>query len=72
MPSRKVWTVAVLVVVLAWSTAMTVLGHLAAVVALLPSLGLLVQQLTAAAHGPGAGTARAPAAEPAGQEEPQR
>jgi hypothetical protein len=40
-----------LVVVLAWSTAMTVLGHLAAVVALLPSPGLLVQQFTAAAHG---------------------
>ncbi len=30
---------------------MTVLGHLAAVVALLPSPGLLVQQFTAAAHG---------------------
>ncbi|MBX9363652.1 hypothetical protein [Streptomyces sp. WAC04114] len=80
MPSRKVWTVAVLVVVLAWSTAMTVLGHLAAVVALLPSLGLLVQQLTAAAHGSGTGAARAPAPaaapasvpEPAGHEEPQR
>ncbi|MFF8676035.1 hypothetical protein [Streptomyces sp. NPDC015242] len=48
------------------------LGHLAAVVALLPSLGLLVQQL-AAAHGPGAATpARAPAPEPAGPEEAQR
>ncbi|WP_226487716.1 hypothetical protein [Streptomyces parvulus] len=72
MPSRKVWTIAVLVVVLAWSTAMTVLGHLAAVVALLPSLGLLLQQLTAVAHASGAGPARAPAQEPAGQEEPQR
>ncbi|MFH8500554.1 hypothetical protein [Streptomyces coeruleorubidus] len=72
MPSRKMWTVAVLVVVLAWSTAMTVLGHLAAVVALLPSLGLLVQQLTAAAHGSSTAPARAPAPEPAGQEEPQR
>ncbi|MFG3335513.1 hypothetical protein ACGFZZ_26340 [Streptomyces tendae] len=72
MPSRKVWTVAVLMVVLAWSTAMTVLGHLAAVVALLPSLGLLLQQLTAVAHGSGAGPARAPAPEPVGHEEPQR
>ncbi|MFJ2701064.1 hypothetical protein ACIO5Z_33150 [Streptomyces rochei] len=72
MPSRKVWTIAVLVMVLAWSTAMTVLGHLAAVVALLPSLGLLVQQLTAAVHGPGTGPARAPAPEPTGHEEPQR
>jgi Na+/glutamate symporter len=71
MPSRKVWTAAVLAAVLAWSTAMTVLGHLAAVVALLPSLGLLVQQLTAA-HGCGTGPARAPASERAGQEEPQR
>ncbi|MFI8169854.1 hypothetical protein ACIGAN_26360 [Streptomyces sp. NPDC085931] len=48
------------------------LGHLAAVVALLPSLGLLVQQLAAAAHGPGAAPARAPAPEPAGPEEAQR
>ncbi|BCM71220.1 hypothetical protein EASAB2608_06554 [Streptomyces sp. EAS-AB2608] len=66
------WTITVLVVVLAWSTAMTVLGYLAAVVALLPSLGLLVQQLTTAVHGSGTGPARAPAPEPAGQEEPQR
>ncbi|MEU9222598.1 hypothetical protein AB0D47_39655 [Streptomyces sp. NPDC048376] len=71
MPSRKVWTVALLAVVLAWSTVMTVLGHLAAVVTLLPSLGLLLQQLTAAAHGSGAVPARAPAPEPAGHEEPQ-
>jgi hypothetical protein len=74
MPSRKVWTVAVLVVVLAWSTVMTVLGHLAAVMALLPSLGLLVQQLTTAAHGTGPARAPAPAPAPgqAGHEEPQR
>ncbi|MFB8247305.1 hypothetical protein ACFC5X_19960 [Streptomyces sp. NPDC055952] len=72
MLSRKVWTIAVLVVVLAWSTAMTVLGHLAAVVALLPSLGLLLQQLTAAAHGSSTGPVRAPGPEPAGHEEPQR
>ncbi|MBJ7004935.1 hypothetical protein ACFY5K_34760 [Streptomyces griseofuscus] len=42
---RKLWTVAVLAVVLAWSTVMTALGQLAAVLALLPPLGLLVQQL---------------------------
>ncbi|MFJ8469847.1 hypothetical protein [Streptomyces swartbergensis] len=72
MPSRKVWIIAVLAVVLAWSTVMTVLGHLAAVMALLPSLGLLVQQLTAAAHGSATAPARAPAPEPAGPEEPQR
>ncbi|MFB8244104.1 hypothetical protein ACFC5X_03455 [Streptomyces sp. NPDC055952] len=45
---------------------MTVLGHLAAVVALLPSLGLLVQQLTTTVHGPGSAPARAPAPEPTG------
>ncbi|MFI8194815.1 hypothetical protein ACIF8T_40015 [Streptomyces sp. NPDC085946] len=72
MPSRKVWAIAVLAVVLAWSTVMTALGHLAAVVTLLPSLGLLVQQLTAAAHGSSSAPARAPAPEPAGHEEPQR
>ncbi|MER8226306.1 hypothetical protein ABTZ58_38570 [Streptomyces sp. NPDC094143] len=72
MPSRKVWIIAVLAVVLAWSTVMTVLGHLAAAVALLPSLGLLVQQLTAAAHSCGTAPAHAPASQPAGPEEPQR
>ncbi|MGC2997119.1 hypothetical protein ACPF8X_01610 [Streptomyces sp. G35A] len=72
MRSRKVWIAAALVVFLAWSTAMTVLGHLAAVVALLPSLGLLVQQFTAAAHGCGTGPARVPASVSAGQEELQR
>lgn len=69
MSCRKVWTVAILVVVLEW-TATTVPGHLAAVVAL-PSLGLLVQ-LTAAARGPGTGPARVPAPAPVGLEEPQR
>ncbi|GAA2230370.1 hypothetical protein GCM10010104_24640 [Streptomyces indiaensis] len=49
-----------------------VLGHLAAVVALLPTLGLLVQQLTATAHGSSTGPARAPAPEPAGHGESQR
>ncbi|GAB2765517.1 hypothetical protein [Streptomyces bullii] len=70
MPSRKWWAIAVLAVVLAWSTVMTALGHLAAVLALLPSLGLLVQQLAAAVHGSSTAPARAPA--PTGQEEPQR
>ncbi|MFB7599365.1 hypothetical protein [Streptomyces sp. NPDC056160] len=54
MTSKQVMTVAVLATVLAWSTVMTVLGHLAAVAALLPSLGLLVQQIVAAFDGAGA------------------
>nr|BAK19897.1 hypothetical protein [Streptomyces rochei] len=45
MTSNQVMTTAVLAAVLARSTAMTVLGQLAAVAALLPSLGLLVQQI---------------------------
>jgi hypothetical protein len=44
-------TVAVLAAVLVWSTVMTVLGQLAAVAALLPSLGLLIQQLFSALGG---------------------
>ncbi|MGW3653627.1 hypothetical protein [Streptomyces sp. NPDC000878] len=48
---KQVWIVAVLAAVLAWSTVMTVLGQLAAVAALLPSLGLLVQQIVAAFTG---------------------
>ncbi|MGW0315624.1 DUF6207 family protein [Streptomyces flavidovirens] len=44
MPKMQVWIVAVLAAVLAWSTVMTVLGQLAAVAALLPSLGLPVSR----------------------------
>nr|BFD87439.1 hypothetical protein StreXyl84_68400 [Streptomyces sp. Xyl84] len=60
MNSKQVMTVVVMATVLAWSTVMTVLGHLAAVAALLPSLGLLVRQIAAAFDG--GGTRRAPAA----------
>ncbi|MBM7167500.1 hypothetical protein JQK87_03530 [Streptomyces sp. G44] len=67
MPSRKLWTLAVLATVLAWSTLMTAMGQLAAVFALLPSLGLLVQQLTFAVHS----SSTAPAPAPARPEEPQ-
>ncbi|MBZ6107938.1 hypothetical protein ACF1HU_36230 [Streptomyces olivaceus] len=42
-PSSK-WAIAVLALVLAWSTLMVLLGHETALVALLPSMGLLVQQ----------------------------
>ncbi|MER6383961.1 hypothetical protein [Streptomyces sp. NPDC001250] len=51
MSSKKVWTVAVLVTVLTWSTVMTVLGQVAAMATLLPSLGLLVQQTVQALTG---------------------
>ncbi|GHF33493.1 hypothetical protein [Streptomyces fumanus] len=75
MTNRQVMTVAVLAAVLAWSTVMTVLGQLAAVAALLPSLGLLIQQIVSAiGGGPGARPDTAPAASagaaPAGSEEP--
>ncbi|WP_369216701.1 hypothetical protein [Streptomyces flavofungini] len=52
MSSKQVMTVVVLAAVLVWSTVMTVLGQLAAVAALLPSLGLLIQQLFSALGGP--------------------
>ncbi|MER6220988.1 hypothetical protein ACWCYL_09925 [Streptomyces sp. 900105755] len=82
MTNRQMMTAAVLAAVLVWSTVMTVLGQLAAVAALLPSLGLLVQQIGAALGGPG-GTdpgqgpaapapAPRPPAAPAGSEEPSR
>ncbi|WP_320774486.1 hypothetical protein [Streptomyces sp. CRN 30] len=64
MRNRQVMTVAILAAVLAWSTVMTVLGQLAAVAALLPSLGLLVQQIVSALGPTGARqspTAPAPA-----------
>ncbi|MEU6549107.1 hypothetical protein ABZ915_02315 [Streptomyces sp. NPDC046915] len=52
MSSKKVVTVAVLVAVLTWSTVMTALGQVAAAAALLPSLGLLVQQIVQALTAP--------------------
>lgn len=51
MSLKQVLTVAVLGSVFTWSTVMTVLGQHAAVAALLPSLGLLVQQTVAAFSG---------------------
>jgi hypothetical protein len=75
MSSKKVVTVAVLVTVLTWSTVMTVLGQVAAVAALLPSLGLLVQQIVqalTAPDGPGSGPSARPGpattAAPGGEE----
>ncbi|MDQ0596454.1 hypothetical protein QF037_000799 [Streptomyces canus] len=81
MTGKQVMTVLVLAAVLAWSTVMTVLGQLTALIALLPTLGLLVQQIvsaiggpdsraTAAAAAPTAVPAPAPAAGPTGSQEP--
>ncbi|MFB7503609.1 hypothetical protein [Streptomyces broussonetiae] len=74
MSSEKVWTVAVLVTVLTWSTVMTVLGQVAAMATLLPSLGLLVQQMVQALTGPGSPRAAADptATTTAAGEEPPR
>ncbi|MFE9679729.1 hypothetical protein ACFYO5_37425 [Streptomyces sp. NPDC006259] len=52
MSSKKVVTAAVLAAVLTWSTIMIVLGHAAAAAVLLPSLGLLVQQIVQALTAP--------------------
>ncbi|MCX5336441.1 MULTISPECIES: hypothetical protein [unclassified Streptomyces] len=81
MTGKQVMTVLVLAAVLAWSTVMTVLGQLTALIALLPTLGLLIQQIvsalsgpdtraTTAAAAPAAVPAPAPAAGPAGSQEP--
>ncbi|MEU0030865.1 hypothetical protein [Streptomyces sp. NPDC006335] len=76
MTSRQVMTVVLLAAVLAWSTVMTVLGQLAAVAALLPSLGLLIQQIVSALSGTSTRTSAAAAGTPteraAGSEEPSR
>ncbi|MFD4510687.1 hypothetical protein [Streptomyces sp. NPDC058457] len=69
MTNRQMMTVAVLAAVLVWSTVMTVLGQLAAVAALLPSLGLLVQQIGAALGGSG-GTDPGPGPTPPARELP--
>ncbi|MCZ0986899.1 hypothetical protein [Streptomyces diastatochromogenes] len=73
MASKKVVTVAVLVTVLTWSTVMTVLGQVAAMATLLPSLGLLVQQIVQALSGSdGSRTPDGPTATGTGGEEPPR
>ncbi|MER5757227.1 hypothetical protein [Streptomyces sp. NPDC002088] len=74
MSSKKVVTVAVLATVLTWSTVMTVLGQVTAVAALLPSLGLLVQQIVQALTAPDGSRPPAdpgPAAAGGGQEPPR-
>ncbi|MCX4428327.1 hypothetical protein OG585_46975 (plasmid) [Streptomyces sp. NBC_01340] len=75
MSSKKVVTVAVLATVLTWSTVMTVLGQVTAVAALLPSLGLLVQQIVQALTAPDGSRPSAPAdpgpAATGGQEPPR-
>ncbi|MER5199878.1 hypothetical protein ACWD3J_38415 [Streptomyces sp. NPDC002755] len=71
MSSKKVVTVAVLVAVLTWSTVMAVLGQAAAVAALLPSLGLLVQQIVQALTD-GSRPLAGPGSTEAGTKEPPR
>ncbi|MFI7104245.1 hypothetical protein ACIBK8_33510 [Streptomyces sp. NPDC050161] len=78
MSGKQIWTAAVLVTVFAWSTVMTALGQLTAMAALLPSLGMLVQQIAAALNGTetrrdvAAGRSPAAAVGAAGREESHR
>ncbi|MER7929730.1 hypothetical protein ABTY96_42485 [Streptomyces sp. NPDC096057] len=72
MTGKQVMTVAVMAAVLAWSTVMTVLGQLAAMAALLPSLGLLIQQIVAALSGSTDTRPLPPPAAAAGSQEPSR
>jgi hypothetical protein len=51
MPKRQIWMVSALALVFAWSVAMAALGQAAAMVTLVPSLGLLVQQIVQAVAG---------------------
>ncbi|TJZ96756.1 hypothetical protein [Actinacidiphila oryziradicis] len=60
MYRKQVLTVIVLVTVFSWSVVMAVLGQVAAIAALVPSLGLLVQQIVKAFASPEAGRAAAP------------
>ncbi|MGW2911291.1 hypothetical protein ACWC9X_12675 [Streptomyces asoensis] len=52
MSSKKVVTAAVLAAVLTWSTVMIMMGHATATAVLLPSMGLLVQQIVQALTAP--------------------
>ncbi|MYS24665.1 hypothetical protein GA0115240_16706 [Streptomyces sp. DvalAA-14] len=55
MIRRQVWIVIVAMTVLAWSAVMTALGQIAAIGALVPSLGLLVHQIAQAVQTAGTG-----------------
>ncbi|MEU3878105.1 hypothetical protein [Streptomyces sp. NPDC029704] len=55
MVRKQIWAViTVVVTVLVWSVVMATLGHAAAIATLVPSLGLLVQQIIQSTAGPGA------------------
>jgi hypothetical protein len=64
MIRKQVWIVIVAMTVLAWSAVMTALGQIAAIGALVPSLGLLVHQIAQAVQTAGTGRGPQPA-EPA-------
>jgi hypothetical protein len=51
MSHKQALIITILAMIFAWSTAMTVLGQFEAAAAMLPSLGLLVQQVVAAFNG---------------------
>lgn len=57
MPKRQIGALAALVLVFGWSVAMAALGQVAAMAALVPSLGLLVQQIVHVIAGTGAARA---------------
>jgi hypothetical protein len=62
MFSKQVLIVVVLMTVFVWSVVMAALGQVAAIAALVPSLGLLVQQVVKALTGPEPGRAAGPPA----------
>lgn len=51
MVRKQVWAAIALITVLAWSVVMAALGQVAAIATLVPSLGLLVQQIVHSATG---------------------
>jgi hypothetical protein len=70
MSSKQLLIVVALVAVCLWSAVMAALGELTAVAALIPSLGLLVQQIAAALNGAGPSTTPGQAGGPASAGEP--
>ncbi|MCF3962405.1 hypothetical protein [Streptomyces fuscigenes] len=74
MSHKQALIICILLMIFAWSAAMTALGQFQAAAAMLPSLGLLVQQVVAAFNGTQArrGTAEEPApAAPGGTQPPE-
>jgi hypothetical protein len=68
MARKQMWTAIALIAVFAWSVVMAALGQVTAIATLVPSLGLLIQQIVHSTTTPQPGQTSVPPP-PAGRDE---